>query len=658
MQAWVRRCLNPTLGYRLALGALVLCAAYLRFANLAALGYGNHYYTAAVASMLQSGRNFFFVAAEPGASVTVDKPPVGLWLQAFSAWGLGVNGFAVILPQIIAGLLSVLVLAQLVRRSFGAVAGLIAAFVLATTPVVVATDRNNTMDSTLVLVLLLAAWAVVKATERAQLRFLLLGAALIGVGFEIKMLQAYLVIPCLSLLYLVGTPLRWWHKLLHLLAASLVLVIVSFAWAVAVDRTPTDQRPFIGSSTNNTVLELVIGHNGIDRLLGKNALANPRSAAAAQLPAAAEGMLPPPINGQGFADGQSPSGGPSMGAGPQMDGRMQPPGAGPGNEVGQPGLTRLFTAPLNNEASWLLPFALLSSGVLVARTRLRQPRAPAQQGLLLWGGWLLTTAIFFSMARFFHAYYMSMLAPPLAALVGIGTVTLWRLREHHSWRALLLLVGSAGVTLCFQWFTALHYIGNAWWLTVPLGFLLSGALLLLVRQFKPQKGLVTSGFALIIAAILVIPTGWAGLTTFDTNPNVALPSAYEGPGMPQENGLRINQALLAYLTPRTTTTSYLLAVPSAMQGSDYVLATGRPVLYIGGFNGQDQVVTSADLAALVAAGKLRYIYWGDNNDGGLTSKPAITQWVTSACVPVEGFTSASNSGRPEDVPLTLYACGG
>jgi 4-amino-4-deoxy-L-arabinose transferase-like glycosyltransferase len=177
-----------------ALAAIVILAARLRFANLEAIGYGNTYYSAAVKSMLQSWHNFFFVAAEPGGSVSVDKPPLGLWLQAISAYFLGVSGFAVVLPEIIAGLLSVVLVYHLVRRSFGDVAGLLAGLVLAITPVVIATDRNNTIDSTLIFTLLLAAWAFIKATEIGKLRHLLLGAALVDIGFNIKMLQAYL--PC------------------------------------------------------------------------------------------------------------------------------------------------------------------------------------------------------------------------------------------------------------------------------------------------------------------------------------------------------------------------------------------------------------------------------------------------------------------------------
>jgi 4-amino-4-deoxy-L-arabinose transferase-like glycosyltransferase len=202
------------------LSAIVLLAAVLRLANLSELGFANHYYAAAVKSMLQSWHNFFYVAAEPGGSVSVDKPPVGLWIQVISAAIFGVNSFGLLLPQIIAGLLSVVVVYHLVQRSFGALAGLLAALVLSITPVVVATDRNNTIDSTLILVLLLAAWAFIKAAESARMRYLLLGAALVGLGFNIKMLEAYLPLPAFIALYIWGAPERFWRKVGKLAAAG------------------------------------------------------------------------------------------------------------------------------------------------------------------------------------------------------------------------------------------------------------------------------------------------------------------------------------------------------------------------------------------------------------------------------------------------------
>ena len=197
---------------------IVLLAAWLRFSNLESIGYGNHYYTATVESMLKSWHNFFFVSAEPGGSVSVDKPPVGFWIQAVFAYFLGVNGIAVVLPEIIAGLLSVVLVFHLVRRSFGNAAGLLAGLALAITPVVVATDRNNTIDSLLIFTLLLAAWAWIKAAETSRMRYLILGAVLVGIGFNIKMLQAFLPLPAFFGLYLFGAKEKFGRKILKLVS--------------------------------------------------------------------------------------------------------------------------------------------------------------------------------------------------------------------------------------------------------------------------------------------------------------------------------------------------------------------------------------------------------------------------------------------------------
>ena len=183
---------------------ILLLGGWLRFHHLGATGVGNTYYAAAVKSMLTSWHNFFFASYEPGGSVSVDKPPLGLWVQAIFAYFLGVNGFALALPQALAGWLSLPLLYHLVQRHFGRIAGLVTAFILAITPVTISAERNNTMDGQLVFVLLLAAWAFIKTTESGKLRYLWLGAFLVGVGFNIKMLQAFLPLPAFYALYWLG----------------------------------------------------------------------------------------------------------------------------------------------------------------------------------------------------------------------------------------------------------------------------------------------------------------------------------------------------------------------------------------------------------------------------------------------------------------------
>ncbi len=295
-----RRSFLPALG----LAAILSLGAFLRFYQLGAYSIGNTYYAATVKSMLTSWHNFFYAAFEPGGSVTVDKPPLGFWIQAVFAYFLGVNGFVLALPQALAGVLSIAVLYQLVRRHFGVKTGLAAALALAVVPVTVATERNNTIDGQLVLVLLLAAWAFIKAAESGKTRHLLLGAFLVGLGFNIKMLQAFMPLPAFYLVYLLGVRRPWWQRILQLGAATAVLFVVSFAWVAAVDLTPPDERPYVGSSENNTVTELIIDHNGLRRL----------------------GLLG---GGSGKGDGGRPIAGPSGDGPPQGGGPGQPPGGFP-----------------------------------------------------------------------------------------------------------------------------------------------------------------------------------------------------------------------------------------------------------------------------------------------------------------------------------------
>jgi len=254
--------------YRLALGAVLALAAALNLWALDREGYANGYYAAAVKSMLLSWHNFFFVSFDPGGFVTIDKPPLGFWIETASAKLFGFSGVSLLLPEALAGVLSVAVLYRLVARAWGRGAGLLAALFLAVTPVSVVTSRNNTIDSLLVLTVLLGAWAATKSAETGRLRWLLACAALVGLGFNIKMLQAYLVVPAFGLVYLSSAPGRLRRRIGHLALAVVALLTVSLSWAVAVDLTPATLRPYVGSSGTNSELNLALGYNGLSRLLG------------------------------------------------------------------------------------------------------------------------------------------------------------------------------------------------------------------------------------------------------------------------------------------------------------------------------------------------------------------------------------------------------
>jgi 4-amino-4-deoxy-L-arabinose transferase-like glycosyltransferase len=625
----------------LALVAIVGIAAGLRLVNADAFGDGNAYYTAAVKNMLTSPANFFFGVADAGG-VTVDKPPVALWVQAIFAAVLGVSGFAVILPSVIAGTLSVALLYHLVSKGFGKLAGLIAAFVLAITPVSVAVDRTNNPDSILIFVLLLATWAFIRATERGRWAHLLLGAFLLGVGFNVKMLQAYLIVPALYAFYFLSTSLPWRRRVARLVVASAVLVATSLSWALVVDLTPADQRPYVGSSQTDSALQLALGYNGVLRLAGMGALGGTASISAR-------------TGGTGGAAGSTDSAVTTGVARP--DGGLAAGGPGGTGEIGQAGITRLFSTALANEIAWLLPVGLLTIGALALRRKIAFPLAREHQAVALWGGWLLTGAAFFSVARFFHAYYLATLAPALAALVGIGLVTVWeaitiqRQRRWQLWGAVLLVV-TLGVQLYVVGLYGVSVLPAVALVAAPLVALVVS--LLLARRAGSIWWRRSAAIAFTIA-LLAIPTAWGTVTALEAQVIQALPAAYAGaaagsmiaPGQgaaQQDQMAQTVTPLLDYLAAHPTEATYDLVVPSSMIGSQIILDTDLKVLYLGGFSGSDNIYSAEDFAALASAGHIGYVMSsGAGGDLGV--------WVASQCRVVEGLALSFASGPGGGGPL-------
>ena len=252
---------------------MVCLGTYLYAWNLARNGYGNEYYAAAVLSMTRSWHAFAYGALDAVGFITVDKPPFAFWIQALSARVFGFGAWSILLPQSVATLATVLIVFGLTRRTFGSLAALVGAAMLLLTPISVAMARENLPDPMLVLLLVAGAWATLEAVRTGRLRWLLLGAVMVGLGFNTKMLQAYVVVPSLFLTYLTLAPGGWRRRISHLAAAGAVLAVVSAAWVVTVHGTPPDQRPYIGGSRTNSVLELVVGENGLGRILGRNASA-------------------------------------------------------------------------------------------------------------------------------------------------------------------------------------------------------------------------------------------------------------------------------------------------------------------------------------------------------------------------------------------------
>jgi 4-amino-4-deoxy-L-arabinose transferase-like glycosyltransferase len=728
--------------HRLALATILALSAFLGLFRLGAEGFSNTYYAATVKSMLTGWHNFFFASYDPGGFVSVDKPPLGFWVQAASAKLFGFHGWSLLLPQVVAGVLSVALLYHLVRRSFGPTAGLLAALVLAVTPITVATNRNNTVDGLLVLTLLLAAWAISRAGESGRLRWLLVGMALVGLGFNIKMLQAYLVLPAFYVVYMLGAPMRWRARLAHLALATLVLLGVSLSWAIAVDLTPPEKRPYVGGSSDNTVMDLIVGYNGINRLLGLDGAQAPAAGqktqnlpgnatqapgdertqggpSGSQQPQAAPGdqqqqgvpsgwppQAPPagqqpemapagqPASPQGGQAPESPQGGRGAGSDGRSDGGNVAVGnvASIGGENGEPGPLRFFNEQLAGQIGWLLPLAGL--GLLVAggqtfagpgaqagpvRRLLEALRrgfltasspdvARRRQALALWGTWLLTQVVFFSIAGFWHTYYLVVVAPAIAALVGAGVPALGHDYRQHRQRGWLLpaaLVGMAGLQATFL----ADYSGWSRWLTpviVGLCVLAAGALVA-ARLWPRFRSAVRPGLAtaLGVLVLLIAPAAWSVVTVLNA-PGEMLPRG--GPSREEEapggasainllgSGGRADPKLVAYLLANRGGARFLVATGYSGSASPIILSTGEPVMALGGFGGGDKILTVDELAKLVSDGEVRFFLVASleppNQPSGGPSRPAdgqqtaplagtkgppqdeLTGWVQANCEPV------------------------
>ncbi len=704
----------PPAWHQLALVGITLISIFMNFFQLGQNGYGS-YYPPAVRSMMDNWHNFFFASYDPGGFVTVDKPPVGFWFQVASAKIFGFSPFSILLPQALAGVLAVLLLYYLVKRHFGVVAGLLAALALAISPISVVTNRNITIDSTLALTLLVGAWAVIRAAETGKLRWLLLSAVIVGIGFNIKMLEAYLVVPAFGLLYLLAAPRKVRTRIWHLTLAGLVLVAVSFSWIAAVDLTPASQRPYVDSTQDNSELSLALGYNGIERLLGN--LFGGKFGGGGRPNASTNTTSRGNTNGNGTPS----TGNPSTGNG-APGGVFDTGGAGP---------LRLFQESLGSQASWLLPIALLGMLALAWQRRPRFQEDRQQKSLLLWGMWLLTMGIFFSVAGFFHQYYMTEMAPAIAALFGIGLVTMWKDFRNGGWKGWLLPLALIA-TLTEQIYLLSAYPTWGQWM-IPLIAVLSiiTVVVLVVARIAPRlrdigatgeawKARINSfavpgrrfllpALCVGLLALMIAPTVWAVTPILMSKQADTLvagpPQTGDGGGIfaisisgqtfngKLGGGGRGNQSansqsmLIHYLEANQGNAKFLVAVPNSQGIADtLIIETNKPVMSLGGFSGSDPILTTSQLASLVANGTVRFFLLNSvgggqfpqqilnqipqqyrsqlSSQGGPGRQSALTTWVTQHCktVPSNLWQPASASsgtgGGDFGGANQLYDCAG
>ncbi|KGE19507.1 glycosyltransferase family 39 protein [Paenibacillus wynnii] len=618
------------------LGILVL-AAFLYGYEIWNDQYANTYYTTAVGSMLQSFHNFFFVSLDSAGSVTVDKPPETFWIQTLGALIFGLHGWSVILPQALGGVGSVLLVYLLVKPTFGRMSARLAALAMATTPVAAAVSRTNNIDAMLVFTLLLAAWFLFKGTESNKIGSLIASFALIGVGFNEKMLQAYMVLPAFYLFYILAAKVNWKRKTGVLAASTAVLLVVSLSWAVIVDSIPASKRPYIGSSGTNSVLNLAFGYNGVSRLTGDQGKGGNGGGMPGQVAdnGADGGRRLPAGAGGGFGN----RGGAGAGSGGMFN-------------TGTAGPLRLFQSELSGQSSWLLPFAAFACIGLFASLR-RTNFTQKHKEALFWLAWLVPIMGFFSIAGFFHQYYLIMMAPPIAALAGAGWSELWSLyRDRSGWLSWLLPAATL-ITAALQWYILHPYdntIGSGW----SIGILLAGAMIaLLLAAFKGKEK--PFAYAAGLAGLLVLligPMYWA-LTPITYGQNSMIPAA--GPTGGNEMGgfqpnaqmlsqmgnagvmpggtnagtrSGLNKSLLTYLQSHNTDEKYLFAVMDYNTAAPYIVDEGAKVVILNGFSGSDKVYTADTLEALVESGKVRYFLVSSGGmGGGRGGNSELTTWI-------------------------------
>jgi 4-amino-4-deoxy-L-arabinose transferase-like glycosyltransferase len=647
------------------LGLLGL-AGLLNLWGLGINGWANQYYSAAVRSMSTSWHEFLFASLDRGGLMTVDKPPLSLWVQALSARVFGFHPLSLLVPQALMGVVAVGLVYDLVRRRFGRAAGFVAGLTLATTPVIVAVSRHNNPDELLVLCSVAALWFAVRALETGRTRLLVLSGVAVGLGFETKMGVALMVVPGIAAAWMWIAPGGRWAAFRQLLAGGTAMAAVGLAWPVLVWLTPAADRPWISGTSDNSIWSLIFGYNGLGRVAGQ-------------------------------------TGGPGGGIG----------GGGGGGTMfgGATGPLRLLQSGLGDQAGWLLGFAVVSGLGLLVLTRLRR-RDPRTGWLIVIAGAFATTAVVFSFAHgIFHPYYVSLLAPFAAGLVGAGAgEMLPGARSGVRCARVIgpLAIGAGAVTEL----VVLGELGGQLPWAEPLVIAVAGACaLLLAVGLGPRVRLALVGVAL--AALLAAPATWAAETlgyatngTFPTGgPASASVGGAGGPGVggaggPGFGGRGIGggtagsggrgggsgfggpppgggssgggggfggggtfggdgafggggafggdtptlQAAVRYAKAHGGGT---IGVSSQSSAAAAILSSDADVAGLGGFSGRESSVTAAWLGAEIRAGRLRWVLVnqsqgiglpGDSRTGSQTAFAVVQRTCRAVTISTRGGT--------------------
>jgi 4-amino-4-deoxy-L-arabinose transferase-like glycosyltransferase len=655
---------------RPALLAVAALAAVLYAWNIASVDFAP-YYSVAVKSMSESWKALFYGAFDPAATITIDKLAGAFVPQALSARVFGFYPWALALPQVVEGVVTVLVMYRAVRRWAGEVPGLLAALLLTLTPIAASVFGHPMEDGALTMCLVLAADAWQRAVETGRLRSLVLSGVWVGLGFQAKMLQAWMILPALFIGYLVAVPWpgsgemtpevpswdlteeqalasgpRLVTRLWQLAVAGIVMLGVSLSWVLMITLTPAADRPYVDGSTDNSVIAAVFGYNGVERF--------------------------------GISFRGAVASGPGISAGSEPGGSSNP--------FGLPtGVFKLLSGWYGPQAGWLYPLAGLGLVAGLYLTRWARRGNPVRCALLMWGIWLCTAGLVFSvMTTIPHTAYLAMLAPPVAALAAAGIymlVLVYRAGRPSGW----LLPVAVVVEVLWADFLWRSYRGFLPWALTAAGVaaVVAAALLVtarLVRRFPRRVADVALGLG--IAAMLAAPATWTASvldvkyagTSFDASAGPpqghGLFSALRGPVLGEAFGSTQTltpqtQAIYDYVSSHRDGATYLLAVPSWTEASRFIMASGQEAMPLGGFSGTVRTPTLARVQYLVRTGQLRFFWFGwfgGVGTGGADLESgtvgAIVSWVRGSCTQVP---AAAYGNPPDDFGgafggATLYEC--
>jgi 4-amino-4-deoxy-L-arabinose transferase-like glycosyltransferase len=609
---------------RPALIAVVALAAALMLLDVTRSGYGNTYYAAGALAASHSWSALFNNAADLGGYISLDKGPLPDWLMGLSGRVFGFGSFSVMVPNALYGIATVLVLHDTVRRALGHQIAIVAALIMALTPVAVLVGRYNAPDALLLFLLVCAAWALTVAVESGRLRELFLCAVLVGFAFNTKMLEAYLVLPALALAYLVAARRSLRTRLGELALAAGVTLLVSILWFASMMLVPAGDRPYVGESSGNSWFRLILDGNGIERVTGS---------------------------------------------------------AGAFARNFESNLLYLFSRHVAGQIAWLLPLALVGLVLGLLTTRSSRRNDLAFGAYVLWGTWALVGCVVLSFsAGTRHAYYTSLLAPAVATLAAAALVTLWRSARGSPIAATGLafaVAATSGVSFAVLSDSA-DFVPWLRWVVLGCGAV-AGAAILAPHLHAALRRRAIMALALGAAAVAVLggPAAYSLATATRDHTGydpIAGPGSTEhtsagAAGHSEELTPAQSVAVLtSYLRAHRGHTRFLLAATDAKTADPIAIAARQSVITIGGFSGSDPAPTAGQLERLVNSGELRYVLLDASRvmpTSAAERAISAPTWVERHCSRVPSASvlprATTRSGQPTpsiDSKLILFECAG